>query len=95
VEAIKLYKILGNMLSSVYEPWIDGTGRRSSDPVGFEHLQNSKGFDMIMSLDSALMKFHSEIPALLKNPKSEASTAQLNREDPDTLKRQANVLHAR
>ncbi|KAH0545362.1 hypothetical protein FGG08_000503 [Glutinoglossum americanum] len=93
VEAIKLYKILGNILSSVYEPWINGTGRGNSDPVGFEHLQNTKGFDMIMSLDSALMKFYSETPALLKSPKSETCTAKLNRENPDTLRRQANVLY--
>ncbi|KAI9776645.1 MAG: hypothetical protein M1839_009451 [Geoglossum umbratile] len=95
VEAIKLYKILGNILSSVYEPWIDGAGRMGSDPAGFEHLQSSKGFDMIMSLDSALMRFQSEVPALLKSPNSGVSTSKLNSEDPDTLKRQANVLHAR
>jgi hypothetical protein len=95
VEAIKLYKILGSILSSVYEPWIDDTGRMGLDTAGFEHLQSSKGFDMIMSLDSALMGFHSEVPTLLKSPKSGVSTAKLNSEDPDTLKRQANVLHAR
>src|SRR5689334_23149684 len=57
VETIKLYQILGNVLTKVYKPWSVNTPSSDKDTKDIQH----KDLEAIVSLDEELSNFEENI----------------------------------
>ncbi len=85
VQAIKLNKILAEILSDVYRPWSQSAGKNQ---IGQQLRNNS--FDAIIKLDYTLSDFESNIPKQLHWARRDQTIGSS-----EIIKRQVNVLHAR
>lgn len=93
VETIKLYLILGNILSRVYKPWsVQGSdfGRQENS----SHVQ-ATDLEAIMSLDEELSNFEDGIASYLHWERGINTRDSLSEHCQWIIRRQTNVLHAR
>ncbi|OBT97633.1 hypothetical protein VE01_04449 [Pseudogymnoascus verrucosus] len=85
VQAVKLNKILAEILTDVYKPW-SRLGRRNK--IGQQLRNNS--FDTIIRLDYTLSDFESNVPSQLHWTRRDPTLDRT-----EIVDRQVNVLHAR
>ena len=85
-ETVRLYKILENTLSQVYDPWKES----EAGMLDTAEVQNEKTrqFSCIVGIDSDLNQFESRIPEVLHWNTHRS-------EDTHILRRQRNVLKTR
>jgi hypothetical protein len=88
-ESIKLYRILGSILSVVYE---SKSLRVSGD---LESLQSAHSFDAVLDLDNSLTRFHADLPPELRWDKADGDFEASNRRKWQSQELEVNVLHAR
>jgi hypothetical protein len=85
--AIKLYNILGEILTSVYEPLTDDSGLISFGSATLEWLKSAVCYNSIIELDTNMVQWQNNLPDFLLPEKTDSS----NR----VLFRQAVLLRAR
>lgn len=94
VETIKLYSILGRIVSTVYSPW--SPQGASCDPERNEnrsHIQLNEA--AVMSFDEELSDFEEGIVTCLHWKRGTSTRISLKKESQYLLQRQSNVLRTR
>jgi hypothetical protein len=91
VETIKLYQILGNVLTKVYKPWSGNTPSSNRDTKDIQH----KDLEAIVSLDEDLSNFEENIIPSLHWERGAHIRESLPESDVMVLRRQMNVLQVR
>lgn len=95
VETIKLYTILGRIVSTVYSPWSPQVA--SCDLERNENCSHSQlsGSEAVMSFDEELSDFEEGIATCLHWERGISTRNSLRDESQHLLQRQSNVLRAR
>jgi hypothetical protein len=91
VETIKLYQILGNVLTKVYKPWSVNTPSSDKDTKDIQH----KDLEAIVSLDEELSNFEENIIPPLHWERDAHLRESLPESDLVVLRRQMNLLQIR
>ena len=86
VQTLKLYNVMGEILTQVYKPWEDAKQNAQS---GFERPRNSP-INVVIDLEYALSDFESNLP-----PQLHWDRSGMENGEPTYLERQRNVLHTR
>lgn len=91
VETIKLYHILGTVLTKVYKPW---SGHAPSSNREMKDIQHND-LEAIVSLDEELSNFEENIIPFLHWERGAHIRESLPESDLMVLRRQTNILQAR
>ena len=95
IETIKLYTILGRIVSTVYSPWSPQVATCDLERnENCSHSQLSES-EAVMSFDEELSDFEEGIATCLHWERGISTRNSLRDESQHLLQRQSNVLHAR
>jgi hypothetical protein len=97
LEAIKLSKTLGTILTTIHDQNISKTDA-NIDPAGkgkARYMQTPAEIDAVLELDKYLAKFLDELPVELRSSQDGENLRRSMGVSVGNLQMQANVLHAR
>lgn len=95
VETIKLYTILGRIVSTVYSPWSPQVTIRDLERNEICSHRQLSGSEAVMTFDEELSDFEEGIATCLHWERGISTRISLQKETQHLLQRQSNVLRAR